>query len=88
MTRIGVPLALLSAFLFGASTSLAKLLLGSVDPWMMAGLLCLGARIGLAAIHGSRAALRLPAAEAPLRRADLTWLTLVILPAASVVRSC
>jgi len=79
MTRIGVPLALLSAVLFGASTPFAKLLLGSIDPWMMAGLLYLGAGIGLAAIHGSRAALRLPAAEAPLRRADLSWLALVIL---------
>jgi hypothetical protein len=37
MIRTGIPLALLSAVLFGASTPFAKLLLGSVDPWMMAG---------------------------------------------------
>ena len=79
MTRPGIPLALLSALLFGASTPVAKLLLGSVDPWMMASLLYLGAGIGLAAVRLSRAALRLPAAEAPLRRADLPWLGLVIL---------
>lgn len=79
MTRPGIPLALLSALLFGASTPVAKLLLGSVDPWMMASLLYLGAGIGLAALHLSRAALRLPAAEAPLRRSDLPWLGLVIL---------
>ena len=46
---------------------------------MMAGLLYLGAGSGLAAVHLSRAALRLPAAEAPLRRSDLPWLGLVIL---------
>ena len=79
MIRAGILLALLSAALFGASTPFAKLLLGAIDPWMMAGLLYLGAGIGLAAVHLSRAALRLPAAEAPLRRSDLPWLGLVIL---------
>ena len=75
----GVPLALASAALFGASTPFAKLLLGAVDPWLMAGLLYLGAGLGLLAIHVSRAALRLPAVEAPLRRADLPWLAAVVL---------
>jgi drug/metabolite transporter (DMT)-like permease len=79
MSRPGIPLALLSAFLFGASTPLAKLLLGTVNPWMMAGLLYLGAGIGLAAVHLSRSALQIPAAEAPLRRSDIPWLGLVIL---------
>ena len=32
----GPTLAILSAFLFGASTPLAKLLLGQVDPWLLA----------------------------------------------------
>nr|WP_245328002.1 DMT family transporter [Xanthobacter flavus] len=72
-------MALISAGLFGASTPLAKLLLGAIDPWMMAGLLYLGAGAGLAAVHLSRAALRLPAVEAPLRRTDVPWLALVIL---------
>lgn len=79
MSRSGIPLALLSAFLFGASTPLAKLLLGTVNPWLMAGLLYLGAGIGLAAVHLSRSALQIPAAEAPLRRSDVPWLGLVIL---------
>ncbi len=74
----GVPLALASAVLFGASTPSAKLLLGTVDPWLMAGLLYLGAGSGLAANHNGRAALRLPAEEAPLRRADLPWLAAVV----------
>ncbi len=75
----GILLALSSAALFGASTPFAKLFLGTVDPWMMAGLLYLGAGIGLAAVHLSRTALRLPVVEAPLRRADIPWLALVIL---------
>ncbi|MFG1274768.1 drug/metabolite transporter (DMT)-like permease [Xanthobacter sp. SG618] len=77
--NIGIIFGLLSALLFGASTPLAKLLLGAVDTWMMAGLLYLGAGVGLAAVHLSRAALRLPAVEAPLRRSDVPWLALVIL---------
>ena len=79
MTRPGIPLALSSAVLFGASTPFAKLLLGSVDPWMMAGLLYLGAGLGLALVHLSRAAVNLPSVEAPLRRRDVPWLLLVIL---------
>jgi drug/metabolite transporter (DMT)-like permease len=74
----GVPLALLSAALFGASTPLAKLLLGTVDPWLLAGLLYLGAGLGLAVVHLSRHAFRLPAAEASMRRADVPWLAAVV----------
>ena len=76
--RIGILFALLSAALFGSSTPLAKVLLGSVSPWMMAGLLYLGAGVGLSFIHLSRRALGLPRVEAPLRRSDLPWLALVI----------
>ena len=74
----GILLALSSAALFGASTPLAKIMLGDTDPWMMAGLLYLGAGLGLAAIHLSRGIMRLPAVEAPLRRTDLPWLGAVI----------
>ena len=76
--QIGIVLALLSAALFGASTPLAKIMLGGVDPWMMAGLLYLGAGVGLAVVHLGRNALRLPAIEAPLRRSDVPWLAAVI----------
>jgi drug/metabolite transporter (DMT)-like permease len=75
----GVPFALLSAVLFGASTPFAKLLLGSVDPWLLAGLLYLGAGLGLLVLHSARGMLRLPVSEAPLRRRDLPWLAAVIL---------
>jgi len=79
VVHTGVLLALLSSVLFGASTPFAKLLLGTVDPWMMAGLLYLGAGLGLAIVHVSRTVLQLPAIEAPLRRSDMLWLVLVIL---------
>lgn len=78
MARAGILFALLSAALFGASTPFSKLFLASVDPWMMAGLLYLGAGVGLAAVHVARDALRLPVIEAPLRRADMPWLVLVV----------
>ncbi len=75
----GVPLALASAVLFGAAAPLSKLLLGSVDPQMLAGLLYLGAGLGLLAVQAGRAALGLEAPEAPLRRADVPWLAAVVL---------
>lgn len=76
--RRGIALALASAALFGASTPFAKLLLGALDPWLTAGLLYLGAGVGLAAVHLARAAIGIPASEAPLRRADLPRLAGVV----------
>lgn len=46
---------------------------------MLAGLLYLGAGGGLAFVHGARAAVGLPAPEAPLRRTDIPWLVAVVL---------
>jgi drug/metabolite transporter (DMT)-like permease len=43
-------LALLSAMLFGASTPASKFLLASLDPFQLAGLLYLGAAIGMAPV--------------------------------------
>lgn len=75
----GAPMALVSAALFGASTPLAKLLLGDgVDPWLLAGLLYLGSGAGLGLIHITRNLFGNPAAEAPLRRGDMPWLALVV----------
>ena len=44
----GVLAAFGAALLFGAGTPLAKLLLKSVDPWLLASLLYLGSGIGRA----------------------------------------
>ena len=43
----GVPAALAAALLFGAGTPLAKWLLGSVGPWLLAGLFYIGSGLGL-----------------------------------------
>ena len=67
----GVPIAIASAVTFGATAPLAKLLLGGMDAQLLAGLLYLGAGVGLGLLHLGRAVLRRPAAEAPLRRADM-----------------
>ena len=50
----GVTAALGSAVLFGAGTPLAKLLLDSVSPWLLAGLLYLGSGLGLALYRRAR----------------------------------
>ncbi|HET6969739.1 MAG TPA: DMT family transporter [Phenylobacterium sp.] len=76
----GALMALASAALFGASTPLAKLLLGAgVDPWLLAGLLYLGSGVGLSTVLLIRRATGRANAEAPLRRADAPWLAAVIL---------
>ena len=75
----GVPLALASAILFGAVAPLSKLLIGSVDPWLLAGILYLGAGLGLAVVHFGRPLLGLANPEAPLRRSDMPWLGAVVL---------
>src|SRR5215207_2715596 len=75
----GAPFALASAALFGASTPLAKLLLGAVDPWLLAGVLYLGAGLGLALARPGLRRLGEGAEEAPLRRTDLPWLAVVVL---------
>jgi drug/metabolite transporter (DMT)-like permease len=46
----GVHYALIAALLFGASTPLAKALLGTVDPLLLAGLLYCGSGVGLATV--------------------------------------
>ena len=66
-----------SAALFGATPPLSKLLLNSVSPFMLAGLLYLGAGIGLALyrlLRGKQAA----AGEAQLAARDFPWLALAI----------
>lgn len=47
LRSLGVQAGIGAAILFGAGTPLAKLLLGSVSPWMLAGLLYVGSGVGL-----------------------------------------
>lgn len=74
----GPGLALLSAVLFGVSTPLAKTLIGSLHPWLLAGLLYLGAGLGITAVRVAQRALRRPVLEARLQRQDWPWFALVI----------
>ena len=73
----GVPAALGAALLFGASTPLAKLLLGDVGPWLLAGLLYLGSGLGLALLLALRRTER-----ARLAAGEWRWLAGAVLAAA------
>lgn len=65
----GVLAALGAALLFGAGTPVAKLLLASVSPWLLAGLLYIGSGLGLTLY---RQMTRAPSVRMP--RAELFWL--------------
>jgi drug/metabolite transporter (DMT)-like permease len=74
-----IGLALLSAALFGASTPAAKLLLGQISPWLLAGLLYLGSGLGLGGVLAWRRLMGRASAEAALVRADMPWLAGAVL---------
>ena len=73
----GAAAALASAILFGASTPLAKLLLGNVEPWLLAALLYLGAGAGLLAIRVARKLIGSPP-EPGLHARDIPWLIAIV----------
>jgi drug/metabolite transporter (DMT)-like permease len=65
----GIPAAFLAAALFGAGTPLAKALLVSIDPWLLAGLLYAGSGIALTAVRWFR-----PTPKGSLTRAEWGYL--------------
>ena len=75
--------ALLAALLFGASTPLAKLLVGDVPALLLAGLLYLGSGLGLGTLLAMRR-LRGPEVAKDLRipAGDVPWLLGAIVLAA------
>lgn len=75
----GVPLALGSAFLFGATAPASKILLDDIDPQLLAGVLYLGAGVGLTAIRVSQMAFGALNREAPLRATDIPWLAVIVI---------
>lgn len=76
----GILQAIGAAVLFGASTPLSKLLLGQLEPVLLAGLLYMGTGIGLTLWWGLRRGLTAGAAqETPLKSMDLPWLAGAIL---------
>ncbi len=74
MNCLAVLYALASAALFGASTPVAKLLVNSVHPAVLAGLLYCGAGIGVAVLRRFGPAILPGAPEVALTRGELPWL--------------
>jgi drug/metabolite transporter (DMT)-like permease len=71
MNQSAAAVALGSAFFFGASTPLAKWLLGDgLQPLALAGIFYLGSGMGLTLVQAILRILGHPPSEAPLRRAD------------------
>lgn len=79
--RPAILAALLSALLFGASTPLAKVLLAQVPPLALAGLLYLGAGLGLTLLRWVWRGIgrERTSQEAPLAGSDRWWLAGAIL---------
>jgi drug/metabolite transporter (DMT)-like permease len=74
MRQPGVRAALGAALLFGAGTPLAKLLLNTVSPWLLAGLLYFGSGVGLTLYRKL-----IHAPKGRLSRADVPWFAGAIL---------
>lgn len=75
----GPALALASAALFGASTPLAKLLLGRIEPWLLAGLFYAGSGVGLAFYLALRRHAGPKGRPQPFASRDALWLGLAVL---------
>ena len=74
MNRAAVLYALVSAALFGVSTPAAKVLVGSIHPAVLAGLLYCGAGIGVAVLRRVLPSIVSGAPEVALARSQLPWL--------------
>jgi drug/metabolite transporter (DMT)-like permease len=74
MNRTAIVSALISAALFGVSTPAAKILVGTVHPAVLAGLLYCGAGIGIAALRRVLPSIVATAPEVALTRSELPWL--------------
>lgn len=72
--RRGAAYALASALVFGAGAPAAKVLLESIDPWLMAGFLYVGAGVGLSVLRlGRQAVTKRVVAEARLTGQGWRW---------------
>ncbi|MBL8672202.1 MAG: DMT family transporter [Alphaproteobacteria bacterium] len=75
---IGAVQALAAAALFGLSTPIAKVLLGAIDAWLLAGLLYLGSGLGLGSVILLRRWVNGSVREARLAGRDLPRLGVVV----------
>ena len=84
--NIGILLAMLAAALYALNSPLSKLLLDFVPPVIMAGLLYLGAGIGMGAVSFIKKITKKPSREAPLTKKDLPYtLAMIILDIAAPI---
>ncbi|HSC28553.1 MAG TPA: DMT family transporter [Vicinamibacterales bacterium] len=74
MNQVAPVLAFGAAVLFGLSAPAAKLLVGAVDPWLLAGLLYLGSGLGLVLVRLGQRALGAGRTEARVTAGDVPWL--------------
>ncbi|MBX9828061.1 MAG: DMT family transporter [Xanthobacteraceae bacterium] len=74
MNKIAIIYALASAALFGISTPAAKVLIGSIHPALLAGLLYCGAGLGVAVLRRTLPLIVSRSPEAALTRNELPWL--------------
>jgi drug/metabolite transporter (DMT)-like permease len=74
VNRTGILYAFVSAALFGVSTPAAKLLLGSIHPVTLAGLLYCGAGIGVAVLRRFLPSVVTGTPEATISSVELPWL--------------
>ncbi len=70
--------ALAAAVLFGLSSPLSKSLLGSFDPWLLAGILYLGSGLGMTVVHLIRVAISKNGVQVKISVRELPWLAGVI----------
>ena len=78
-SKAGIFLAVLAAALYATNAPFSKLLLAYVPPTLMAGLLYLGAGLGMGVVFLLRKARRIPSKEAPLTGADRPYVLGMIL---------
>ena len=76
--RRGILLAILAAALYAISTPFSKLLLDAIPSTLLAGLLYLGAGLGMAVIALTRRIRRTPQTSAPFSRSDTPFVLLMI----------
>ena len=75
----GPGFAIVAAVLFGLSSPLAKLLIGAVDPWLLAGLLYLGSGVGMTIIQLIRRFASGEQTQIKIATKEIPWLVGVVL---------
>lgn len=75
----GPTFAIIAAILFGLSSPLAKLLIGDISPWLLAGLLYLGSGIGMSFIQLFRRTFMGQQLQSSIKLSEVPWIAGVII---------